>query len=96
MKAEGNICYPLVVSYWKQSQRGKERGAHSRYIISCHIVGIWTSWYDKLIGELFAWEQGKKKSLLIMAQPYKKKTQRKQDILWYQKQAHLKDRYFFI
>ncbi len=60
MKAEGNICYPLVVSYWKQSQRGKERGAHSRYIISCHIVGIWTSWYDKLIGELFVWEQGKK------------------------------------
>lgn len=32
MKAEGNIFYPLVVSYWKQSQRGKERGAHSWYI----------------------------------------------------------------
>ncbi len=42
MKAEGNIFYPLVV----QSQRGKERGAHSRYIISYHIVGIWTSWYE--------------------------------------------------
>lgn len=72
MKAEGNIFDPLVVSFWKQSQRGKERGAHSRYIISYHIVRIWTSWYDKLVDELFVWEQGKKKSLLIMAQPYKK------------------------
>lgn len=82
MKAEGNIFYPLVV----QSQRDKERGAHSRYIISYHIVGIWTSWYEDRW--VVCVRTGEEEKSAYNGTTLQKTLWREQDILWYQKQAH--------